>query len=93
VDGPSGLDAARRLLPDAVVLDLGLPGFAGYELARRLRSEASLAGTLLIALSGWAGREERARAAAAGIDHHLVKPAPAARIAELLATSTSRPRP
>lgn len=93
VDGPSGLDAARRLLPDAVVLDLGLPGFDGYELARRLRSDASLAGTLLVALSGWAGPEERARAAAAGIDHHLVKPAPAARIAELLATATARPRP
>ncbi len=65
-DGPSGLEAARQLLPDAVVLDLGLPGFDGYELARRLRSEADLEGTLLIALSGWAGREERARAAAAG---------------------------
>ena len=91
-DGPSGLDAARRLLPDAVVLDLGLPGFDGYEVARRLRSDPALDGTLLVALSGWAGREERARAVDAGIDHHLVKPAPASRLAELLGTATTRPR-
>ncbi len=91
-DGPSGLEAALRLLPDAVVLDLGLPGFDGYELARRLRADASLAGTLLVALSGWAGREERARSAEAGIDHHLVKPAPARRISELLGAARTRPR-
>lgn len=91
-DGPSGLDAARRLTPDAIVLDLGLPGFDGYELARLVRAEPALAGTLLVSLSGWAGRDDRARAADAGIDHHLVKPAGAARIAELLATATPRPR-
>ena len=91
-DGLAGLEAARRLLPDAVVLDLGLPGIDGYELARRLRAEPALSGVLLIALSGWAGREERSLSAAAGIDHHLVKPAPAGRIAELLGEATSRPR-
>ncbi|MBK9966159.1 MAG: response regulator [Holophagales bacterium] len=91
-DGPSGLEAACRLLPDAVVLDLGLPGFDGYELARRLRSEEALEGTLLVALSGWAGREETRRAAAAGVDHHLVKPAPSSRIAELLGAARTRPR-
>lgn len=90
-DGLSGVDAALRLLPDAVVLDLGLPGIDGYEVARRLRSDPALAGTLLVALSGWAGREERARAIDAGIDHHLVKPVAASRIAELLATATTRP--
>jgi signal transduction histidine kinase/CheY-like chemotaxis protein len=91
-DGPSGVEAARRLRPDAVVLDLGLPGFDGYEVARRLRAEPTLEGTLLVALSGWAGREERARALAAGIDHHLVKPVPAGKISELLAAATPRPR-
>lgn len=90
-DGLSGVDAALRLLPDAVVLDLGLPGIDGYEVARRLRSDPALAGTLLVALSGWAGREERARAIDAGIDHHLVKPVAASRIAQLLATATPRP--
>ncbi|MHB8798430.1 MAG: ATP-binding protein [Thermoanaerobaculia bacterium] len=91
-DGPSGLEAARRLLPDAVVLDVGLPGFDGYELARRLRAEPDLANLLLIVLSGWAGRDDRVRSAAAGIDHHLVKPVGASRLGELLATVTTRPR-
>lgn len=91
-DGPSGLEAARELLPDAVVLDVGLPGFDGYELARRLRAEPSLANVLLIALSGWAGRDDRARSLEAGIDHHLVKPAGVSRLGELLATVTTRPR-
>jgi CheY-like chemotaxis protein len=91
-DGPSGLDAARRLLPDAVVLDLGLPGLDGYEVARLLRSDPSLSGTLLIALSGWAGRDDRARSAEAGIDHHLVKPVPASRLSELIGTAKARPR-
>lgn len=91
-DGPSGLEAARRLRPDAVVLDLGLPGFDGYELARRVRADADLEGTLLVALSGWAGSDERSRATEAGIDHHLVKPAGVARLGELLATARRRPR-
>ncbi|MDX9734062.1 MAG: ATP-binding protein [Thermoanaerobaculia bacterium] len=91
-DGPSGLEAARELLPDAVVLDVGLPGFDGYELARRLRAEPPLANVLLIALSGWAGRDDRTRSLEAGIDHHLVKPAGVSRLAELLATVTTRPR-
>ena len=91
-DGPSGLEAARTLLPDAVVLDVGLPGFDGYELARRLRAEPPLANVLLIALSGWAGRDDRARSLEAGIDHHLVKPAGVSRLGELLATVTTRPR-
>ena len=91
-DGPSGLEEARRLLPDAVVLDVGLPGFDGYELARRLRAEPALSGTLLVALSGWAGRDDRARSAEAGIDHHLVKPVSVSRLGELLATVTTRPR-
>ncbi len=91
-DGPSGVETALRLRPDAVVLDLGLPGFDGYEVARRLRAEAALEGTLLVALSGWAGREERARALAAGIDHHLVKPVAAGKVSELLAAATRRPR-
>ena len=91
-DGPSALEAARRSLPDAVVLDLGLPGLDGYEVARRIRAEESLAGTLLVALSGWAGLADRLRSAEAGIDHHLVKPVGPGVLEELLATATRRPR-
>jgi signal transduction histidine kinase/CheY-like chemotaxis protein len=91
-DGPSGLEAARGFLPDAVLLDLDLPGFDGCELARRLRATPGLEGSLLVALSGWAGSGDRARAAEAGVDHHVVKPAGIARLQEILA-STGRPRP
>ena len=90
-DGPSGLEAARDFRPDAVLLDLDLPGFDGCELARRLRATPGLEGALLVALSGWAGSGDRARAAEAGIDHHVVKPAGIARLEELL-SSTRGPR-
>lgn len=93
-DGLSGMEAARRLRPDAVLLDLALPGLDGYETARRLRADPDLDGTLLIALSGWAGPEDRLRSAEAGFDHHLAKPVPHARLEEVLsiALSTRRPR-
>lgn len=84
-DGGSGLEAAREHRPDVVVLDLGLPGPDGYEVARRLRDEPGLEGAVLIALSGWARPEDRRRAVEAGFDHYLVKPVGAARLKELLA--------
>jgi CheY-like chemotaxis protein len=65
---------ARRLKPDVVVLDLGLPGFDGLEAARRLRAEPELNGLLLVALSGWVQPDDRARSREAGFDHHLAKP-------------------
>ena len=73
-DGPSAVDAARRLSPDVAILDIGLPGFDGLEAARRLRAEPALKGILLVALSGWAQPDDRARSLAAGFDHHLAKP-------------------
>jgi signal transduction histidine kinase len=73
-DGPSGVEMARRLKPDVVVLDLGLPGFDGLEAARRLRAEPELDGLLLVALSGWVQPEDRVRSREAGFDHHLAKP-------------------
>lgn len=73
-DGPSAVDAARRLRPDVAILDIGLPGFDGHEVARRLRAEPALGGLLLVALSGWVQPEDRARSRAAGFDHHLAKP-------------------
>ncbi|MFI5198712.1 MAG: ATP-binding protein [Thermoanaerobaculia bacterium] len=73
-DGPSAVDAARRLSPDVAILDIGLPGFDGLEAARRLRAEPELRGLLLVALSGWVQPDDRARSRAAGFDHHLAKP-------------------
>lgn len=94
-DGESAIEAALGERPDAVLLDLGLPGMDGCEVARRLRAEPGLEGLLLVALSGWAGPEDRLRTAEAGFDHHLAKPVPLARLQEVLAAPrpTERPRP
>jgi CheY-like chemotaxis protein len=73
-DGPAAVDAARRLRPEVAILDIGLPGFDGFEVARRLRADPALQGTLLVALSGWVQPEDRARSRDAGFDHHLAKP-------------------
>ena len=73
-DGPSAVEAARRLSPDVAILDIGLPGFDGFEVARRLRAEPELRGLLLVALSGWVQPDDRARSREAGFDHHLAKP-------------------
>jgi signal transduction histidine kinase len=73
-DGPSAVDAARRLSPDVAILDIGLPGFDGLEVARRIRAEPGLRKLLLVALSGWVQPDDRARSREAGFDHHLAKP-------------------
>jgi signal transduction histidine kinase len=73
-DGREALAAARLHRPDAVLLDIAMPGMDGYELARRLRQEAGLADVLLVALTGFGQDEDRRRSREANIDHHLVKP-------------------
>jgi CheY-like chemotaxis protein len=74
LDGPAALAAAARdRPPDVVLLDVGLPGMDGYELARRLRRLPGLGRSLMLTISGYAGEADRARALAAGCSH-LVKP-------------------
>jgi CheY-like chemotaxis protein len=73
-DGPQGLRVAADAAPDAIVVDLGLPGLDGYEVARRLRERPGLDATLLVALSGYGLPEARQRAREAGFDVHLTKP-------------------
>ena len=84
-DGPSALESTRRSTPDVVLLDLGLPGMDGYEVARRLRAEEGLEEVLIVALTGYGGDENRRRSRESGIDHHLVKPVELATLQELLA--------
>jgi CheY-like chemotaxis protein len=74
-DGPSALRAAQEEPPDVVLLDIGLPGMDGYEVARRLRQQPPGLRPLLIALTAY-GRdtEERLKSYQAGIDLHLTKP-------------------
>lgn len=73
-DGPTGLALAREFKPQIVLLDLGLPGMDGYEVARALRAEPALEGLKLIAVTGYGQEEDRQRSAEAGFDYHLTKP-------------------
>ena len=72
--GPAALEAARRERPDVVLLDLGLPGFDGFEVARRLRQEHGAA-MRIIAVSAYASESDRRESMEAGCELHLVKPA------------------
>lgn len=74
-DGRACLDAVQTFKPAVVLLDLGMPGMSGLEVARRLREDPGLRETTLVALTGWGQREDRRRTQEAGFDYHLVKPA------------------
>jgi len=85
-DGPEALERAGEWPPEMVLLDIGLPGLDGYQVAERLRKESRNAREMtLIALTGLGQQEDRARAMAAGFDHHLTKPVKPATLKELLA--------
>jgi signal transduction histidine kinase len=88
-DGPGGVEAARSFQPQAVVLDLGLPGIDGYEVARRLRMDAQTCDVLLLALSGYGREEDQRRTAEAGFDHHFIKPVDFAALTTLLAKASN----
>jgi CheY-like chemotaxis protein len=77
-------DAARSFAPDVVLLDIGLPGINGYEVARRLRADPQFARVRLVALTGWGAEADRRRALAAGFDHHLTKPVDLTLLEDLL---------
>ncbi len=73
-DGPSGVELIERARPDLALVDIGLPGFDGLELARRVLSRPELKGVRLIAMTGYGQPEDRFRAQEAGFEGHLVKP-------------------
>ncbi|HEY5897813.1 MAG TPA: ATP-binding protein [Burkholderiales bacterium] len=84
-DGAQGLEAMRAAPPEIALVDLGLPGMDGYELARRVHAEIDpTRRPFLVALTGYGLPEDRSRTRAAGFDLHLVKPVDAAQLAELL---------
>ncbi len=74
LDGRSGIDLVRRIRPDFVLCDIGLPDLSGYEVASALRADETLRATRLVALSGYAQPEDRERAREAGFEAHLPKP-------------------
>jgi signal transduction histidine kinase/ActR/RegA family two-component response regulator len=73
-DGGSALDVAQATMPDVMLIDIGLPGIDGYDVARRIRQHRDLKSVILVALTGYGRDEDRQRALAAGFDYHLVKP-------------------
>jgi CheY-like chemotaxis protein len=73
-DGLSAVDTALEMLPDIALIDIGLPGIDGYEVARRIRADPKGKDLKLVALTGYGAPEQRAEAASAGFNLHLVKP-------------------
>ena len=85
-EGPTALRLIGTLRPDLVFLDIGMPGMDGYEVARRIRNTPGNENVVLAALTGWGQMEDRRRTAAAGFNHHLVKPLEPKALGELLST-------
>jgi CheY-like chemotaxis protein len=85
-DGPEALDIFGDYWPAAVLLDIGMPGMNGYDVAQLLRARHPERKAMLVALTGWGQEDDLRRAREAGFDHHLVKPAEIDALLALLAT-------
>ena len=85
-DGATALEALVEFRPSVVLLDLGMPGMDGYEVARRIRAQPQTRDTALIALTGWGEASDRQRSRQAGFQHHLVKPVDANAMQAVLAS-------
>jgi CheY-like chemotaxis protein len=85
-DGQRALVLAGEFRPEVVLLDIGLPGLDGYEVARRLREQPAMGGALLIALTGYTRENDRKNAERAGFDQHLAKPIKIAALTAFLAS-------
>ena len=73
-DGYDAIAAVERHIPNVIVMDLGMPGIDGYDTVRRIRAKPGTEGITIVALTGWSQSDARMKAAAAGFDHHMVKP-------------------
>jgi CheY-like chemotaxis protein len=95
-DGNAAFSLAQQRMPDVMLLDIGMPGLNGYEVASRVRELQGGDAVTLIALTGWGQPADRARARDAGFDHHLTKPIDHDELAGLLTrlcNQTPRGRP
>ncbi len=92
-DGQAALSAARSRPPDVAVLDIGMPGLNGYDLARALRSDPATTGIVLFAVSGWGQASDKERASQAGFDRHFVKPVPLETLLAAIADAVASGRP
>jgi signal transduction histidine kinase/ActR/RegA family two-component response regulator len=89
-DGLQGVERARELRPDVALVDIGLPGIDGYEVARRLHADDPETPPYTIALTGYGSPEAKARAKAAGFDLHMTKPVDLKKLIELIQRSKPR---
>jgi CheY-like chemotaxis protein len=71
--------------PDVAILDIGMPGMSGYDVASRIRSRETGRHVMLIAVTGWGQETDKARASDAGFDHHFTKPVEPEALSALLA--------
>ena len=90
-DGPTVLEAALDYRPNVVLLDIGLPGLDGFEVAKRLRQQPALQNAVLVAMTGYGQESDRRRSREAGFDHHLVKPGDLGKVLQILATVSKLP--
>ncbi|HYB97911.1 MAG TPA: CHASE domain-containing protein [Candidatus Limnocylindrales bacterium] len=88
--GPAALEVAREFAPQLVLLDIGLPGMSGYEVAQRLRRQPELSTARIVAVSGYAQESDRRQARSAGFDDHLAKPVDFARLEQILSDVQER---
>jgi PAS domain S-box-containing protein len=86
--GPAGLEEAKAWRPEVVLLDIGLPGLNGYEVAKAIRREPQMQGTLLVAITGYGQPADVEQAYAAGFDKHHAKPVEPAKVFELLSLAS-----
>jgi signal transduction histidine kinase/ActR/RegA family two-component response regulator len=88
--GQVALRMAQESTPDVILLDIGMPGMNGYEVARHLRSQAAFADTLLVAVTGYGRASDVKQTESAGFDHHLVKPIDYDKLQSLLAARSQK---
>ena len=89
-DGERAVEAAAVFRPDAVLLDIGLPGMSGLEACRAIRSQAGNERILIAALTGLGQQEDQLRSKEAGFDAHLVKPVPHERLVQLVSSAAAK---
>ncbi|HYE78876.1 MAG TPA: response regulator, partial [bacterium] len=86
-DGHTAVQTSREFVPQVVLLDIGLPGLDGYEVAQQIRQQPGMAAAMIIAVTGYGQEEDRQRSREALFDHHFTKPADFAELMGILATT------
>jgi CheY-like chemotaxis protein len=88
--GPAALRLASDTNPDVILLDIGMPGMNGFEVARQLRAQDAFADTLLVAITGYGRASDVKQTQSAGFDHHLIKPVDYDRLQQVLASGSKK---